>query len=74
MSTKFIIDEILIYFTRTNLVAHAFIWRKLLESHLIGKEFVLLRHAISLKVNYEKAKFLNCVFCDNFSDYERTYM
>ena len=33
------------------------------------KEFVLLRCAISLKFNYEKVKFSNCVFCDNFSDY-----
>ena len=38
------------------------------------KEFVLLRRAISLKVNYEKVKFSNCVFCDNFSDYKLTYM
>ena len=38
------------------------------------KEFVLLRRAISLKVNYEKVKLSNCVFCDNFSDYEWTYM
>ena len=37
------------------------------------KEFVLLRRAISLKVNYEKVKFSNCVFCDKFSDYKLTY-
>ena len=38
------------------------------------KEFVLLRRAISLKVNYEKVKFSNCVFCDYFSDYKLTHM
>ena len=38
------------------------------------KEFVLLRRAISLKVNYEKVKFSNSVVCDNFSDYKLTYM
>ena len=26
------------------------------------KEFVLLGHAIALKVNYEKVKYSNCVF------------
>ena len=31
------------------------------------KEFVLSRRAISLKVNYEKVNFSNCVFCDEFS-------
>ena len=41
---------------------------------VLNKEFVLLRRAISLKVNYEKVKFSNCVFCDNFSDYKLTYM
>ena len=29
---------------------------------LYHKEYVLLRRAISLKVNYEKVKFSNCVF------------
>ena len=39
------------------------------------KEFVLLRRAISLKVNYEKVNFSNCVFfAITFSDYEWTYM
>ena len=48
---------------------------KMLESiDIIYKEFVLLRHAISLKVNYEKVKFSNWVFCDNISDYALTYM
>ena len=34
----------------------------LLHLYLNPKEFVLLRRAISLKVNYEKVKFSNCVF------------
>ena len=38
------------------------------------KECVLLRRAISLKVNYEKVKFSNYGFFDNFSDYKLTYM
>ena len=33
------------------------------------EEFVLLRCAISLKVNYEKVKFSKCVFCYNLSEY-----
>ena len=32
------------------------------------KEFVLLRRAISLKVNYEKVKISNWNFCDNLFD------
>ena len=46
-------------------------WSKLKHYY---KEFVLLRRAISLKVNYEKVKFSNCVFCDNFSVYKLTYI
>ena len=34
---------------------------KVLSSQWDTKEFVLLRRAISLKVNFEKVKFSNCV-------------
>ena len=47
---------------------------RIICTYATHKEFVLLRRAISLKVNYEKIKFSNCVFCDNFSDYKLTYM
>ena len=45
-----------------------------LSNTISSKEFVLLRRAIYLEVKNEKVKFSNCVFCDNFSDYEWTYM
>ena len=36
--------------------------------------YVLLRLGISLKVIYEKVKFSNCDFCNNYCDYEQTFM
>ena len=44
------------------------------DRHQTKQEIVPLRRAISLKVNYEKVKFSNCAFCDNFNDYEWTNM
>ena len=38
------------------------------------KGVVLLRWEISLKVIFEKFKFAICGFCNNFSDYEWTYI
>ena len=40
----------------------------------VNKGYVLLRREISLKVNCEKVKTLNCHFCNNVRDYEWTYI
>ena len=57
------------------LLFHLYVFDKIPSGFAsLFEDFVLLRRAISLKVNYEKVKFSNCVFCDNFSDYKLTYM
>ena len=42
--------------------------------HLSIKGVVLLRCEISLKVICENVKFSNCDFCNNWRDYEWTYI
>ena len=38
------------------------------------EESLLLRRGISLKIFFEKVKFSNCDFCNNFHDYKDTHM
>ena len=43
-------------------------------THLSRMEGVKLMRKISLKVTCEKVKFSNCDFCNNFRDYEWSYI